>query len=395
MSIVLVTGVPGGGKSYFAAEKLLEVYKKKNRQIYTNVNLKISYNDYIKPLSIPDLYEFATKELALFHQFEKLSEEYKETIENETIDITLKDESINEDKKATDNEFAKYYGNYDKYLKDSGLLEYFGGCFIVWDECQNDLQAEPGKIDAVWLRFFSYHRHFNIDMILLTQDASLIPKRYRAFVSRYYFAQNPAKRLISTTLRFKVYTDLRQFEKYFVEAFSIKMNDEVHAFYDSGEKNLENSVFLKKILPAFAIFIALGLFYYFVFYSKVEDEKKAAALDHTHDINTSKQHINKVVNDDDEIPDLESQHLLRFRCNLNKCTLENSSFVIPIEQLTSFCEVTDSNILFTNELNDYLSDVVVMVNESIYNDLNTFILSSKGDKHDKSGDTFNNPFNHN
>ena len=393
MGIELVTGVPGGGKSYFAANKLLDVYKSKNRQIYTNVNLKISYDDYIKPLSVQDLYEFATKELALFQKFTKFSEDYKKHIEDETYDIALKgDESLPYSDVFHKREFSKYYGNYDKYLKDSNLLEHFGGSYIVWDECQNDLQSELGKSDPVWIRFFSYHRHFNMDIFLITQDASLIPKRYRAFISRYYFAQNPAKRLISTTLRFKVYTDLRQFEKFYIETISLKMNDEVHNFYDSGEYNPAKSVFLKKILPAIFLFIAMGFLFYFMFYSKTQEvTNESIQENNVTEINTT-SYQNNSSSVDDELEINDNEHLLRFRCNLENCVLENSSFSVPLEKFKLFSDATQSTILFSSKLNDYMSDVVIMVNESVYDDLNRYVLNSKGDKHEKGGDTFNSPF---
>ena len=214
--IELVTGVPSSGKTYFASEKMLKIYKSKKRLIYTNVNLKIPFDGYIKSLDVPDLYKFATTEFNLFKKFTDLSNAYKKKHEDDDFFI-LKDD-VSSDK---DDDFAQYYGNYDKYLKDSGILENYGGSYIFWDECHNDLQGnELGKADPIWVRFFSYHRHFNMDLILITQDITLIHRKYKPFIAKYYFGQNPSKRITSKTLKFKVYTDYREFEKFYIETIS-------------------------------------------------------------------------------------------------------------------------------------------------------------------------------
>ena len=61
--IELLTGVPGSGKTYFAVDRLAKEYAKKNRPIFTNINLLIPFDDILQPLDIRDFHEFCRKEL--------------------------------------------------------------------------------------------------------------------------------------------------------------------------------------------------------------------------------------------------------------------------------------------------------------------------------------------
>ena len=417
MSIELVTGVPGGGKSYFAAVELLKVYNQKNREIYTNINLKVAYDDYIKPLDVQELYEFATAEYELFKKFTHLSKEYKQknrdkeneesTADKNSEVITLKDdekvleekvsvekpqeEKVSDEKAPDKDNFSNYLGNYDKYLKDSKLLNEFGSSFIVWDECQNDLQSLSA--DPIWIRFFSYHRHFDMNILLVTQDATLIHRRYRAFISRFYLAQNPAKRLISTTLRFKEYTDLRAYDKYFIKSISLKMNQEVHNFYDSGEKKVEKSVFLNKIVPVLVI-IAVMIFVFFYFFQDKYNEPKKTNIHHTkkitHDTNSTvkrKSH-HRDNSDNSDTPILSSKHVIFFTCNNSNCRLKNSSFIVPLNSMKKVADTLDMNILYSYALSLNYRVVAVAVNDFEFNDLMRYNLTARGDKIAKNNFNF-------
>jgi len=392
--IELVTGVPSSGKSYFAAQKMLEIYKSKNRLIYTNVNLRIKYDDYIKALDVPDLYKFATDEYNLFQEFTKLSNEYKKKIEDEEISL-LDDDS---EDKSSDDDFSKYYGNYDKYLKDSGILQHYGGCYIFWDEAHNDLSANESisKADPIWIRFFSYHRHFDIDIFLITQDISLLHRKYKPFIAKYYFGQNPAKRFTTKTLKFKIYTDYRQFEKYYIETIQVPMKKEVFEFYDSGEYTPSKSVLLKKIAPALMLLISLSLFFWLYF------EKRFGTHQNEEIKTTKKEAVNPAPDDnltkdydedykEDSQINFEGYHIILFACNLKTCTLQNSSFIVPLDNMSAFAEATNSKILYASSINKYYSLVTVSVPDGLYNDLMTYKLNLKGDKHSDNKIDFNSP----
>ncbi|MBD3843975.1 MAG: hypothetical protein IE909_19285, partial [Campylobacterales bacterium] len=173
----IIIGTTGSGKSYLLAKFLKDAYDKKERPIFTNVNLKIPYDDYIKDLNVDDLYQFAKDELELYRKFQELSKEHQKKLDDLfTVHAPC--------------DFDKYFGNYDKYLQDSGLLSKFGQSAIFWDEIQEDLKKDGLPFfDEVWARFFAYRRHFGIHLIGTTQDKSLIHRRYWAFFNKWYMAQ--------------------------------------------------------------------------------------------------------------------------------------------------------------------------------------------------------------
>ena len=353
MSVICITGVPGSGKSYFAASQIKEIYDKKNRLIFTNLNLKVSYDDYLKPLKIDDLYKFAREEYKLFEQFKRLSKPYEED-----DFIALKDD---EDVKLSNNAdpFLKYLGNYDKYLKDSGLLDKYGGSYIVWDECQNDLQDN----DPVWVRFFSYHRHFGIDVVLITQDVGLLHRKYKPFIAKFYFGQNAAKRLFSKTLRFKVYTDSRQFEKFYIETISLNMIKEIWDFYDSGHYEVEKSVILKKLgLPL--LLIAAAFLLYRFFFSGSSDESAESSLPPSPAVESSKSVSNhresSRVDDVDEIP-FEDSRFLVFTCNLDICYMREAAFTVPFDVFNKFVTSLGGRVLYVSKITNYLSSVSIVL----------------------------------
>ena len=387
MSIELITGIPSSGKTYLASSKMIDIYKSKKRLIYTNVNLRIPYDDYIQALDVPDLYKFATLEFELFNKFTKLSNDYKSKYE-EDISL-LGDESLDDDP------FKEYYGNYDKYLKDSNILDIYGGSYIVWDECHNDLQGDgvSSRSDPIWVRFFSYHRHFNIDIILITQDISLLHRKYKPFIAKYYFGQNPAKRFTTKTLKFKIYTDAREFEKFYIETIQVPMKKEVFEFYDSGEYNPDKSLLLKKLLPAVLLIMSLIAFFYFVFNKKetvTHQEQKNVTLQHNKkDINATDEDFK----DEEEYQRDSSDHIIFFTCNTVTCSMKNSSFIIPLDDMNTFADAVGMQILYSSRINVYYRLVAVSVDESLYNDLMKFVIKKRGDKHENGKMDFTTPIN--
>ena len=400
MSIELITGVPGSGKTYFAANMMKKIYDKKSKLIITNVNLKIEHDEFIQALDVENLYLFAEREYKLFHYHKQRVKEFKKELqekeerESETlqlkydIDIPEKIEVIELTKPTKfDKDYIEpYINNYDNYLKASGLLEHYGGSYIFWDEAQNDLEEN----DPIWIRFFSYHRHFSIDIILITQDISLIHRKYRPFIHKFYFGQNASKRLISTTLKYKVYCDAREFEKFFIEKISLSMKKEIHDFYDSGEKNLDKSVFLKKMMLPVGLIIFSYLFYHYSFSKKSPPEPPSEIKKNKQVKDNFKEKENKFIeNDKDKREDTD--RLIMFNCSKKLCIMKNSSFVIPLDKFKIFAQALDIKILYTSKINNNYSMVITSLHESLYNDLMNFNLEEEGDTYANDEKKFSSP----
>ncbi len=353
MSINLITGVPGCGKTYFGADILKEAYDKKERPVFTNINLKADYDEYLNPLNVDDLYNFAKDELEYF-------EEYKENHEDSR--------------------------NYDKELKESGLLKKYGGCLIVWDECHNDLQDR----DKVWLRFFSYHRHFEgIDIWLITQNLSLIDRKYKSFFDLFYYGQNAQKRIFGNVFRYKVYTDSREFSKFHVENISLKTKKSVFDFYDSGHYEVGKSAFKRFFfLPVILIIILYFVITRFIA-NTTSDEQ---VIDNSQKL-LSSHDTNFTADDDyeDEKPSFDGDTLIELTCNDSYCYIIGSRFNIPTALLNQFVETNEGEVVYMVPFSEKISNVFVSIPLEKYEDIKKFEIDYRSDSRDKK--VFGSPFN--
>lgn len=403
MSIEAITGVLGSGKSYFAATKLKTIYDKKERPIYTNINLKVKYDDYLHSLDVKKLYEFATNEFDLFKDFTSISSEYKKILDKkESLEYSMSDEIKRQVDKEIDfvisklqthkyrKNFLDNIGNYDNYLKASGLLDELGGSFIVWDECQNDLEEN----DPIWIRFFSYSRHFEIDMILITQDLSLIHRKYKAFMDKFYFGQNASKRFISKTLRYKVYCDSKEFKKFYIETISLKMTKEIHDFYDSGSYDVGKSQFQKFLFIPVIIIIAL---YFGISKFLQAPQTEKSNLDNNSSIQNQNaniplnhmlknQSLDGTPEDISEPEEIASEKfkednvLIELSCNNNYCFIFNSRFNIPTSGINAFVVGYEGEILYKNVVSKSIQTVFISIPQNRYEDLSKFEIRGSDSK---------------
>lgn len=387
--IELLTGVPGSGKTYFAVERLSKEYAKKNRPIFTNINLLIPWDDFLQPLDIKDFHGFCKSELAFY-------EEYKATNEDGS--------------------------NYDQALKDSGLLAKYGNALLLWDECHNDLDNN----DPAFVRWMSYHRHFEgMDVLLITQNISLINRKYKGFIDKFYFGQNASKRLFSSTFRYKVYTDFKEYEKYYIETISLPSKKEVFALYDSGFYKVNKSAALKKLLPVFLIVLFLAFFVKYVLFGMLlhqnKNDENATQISDNPSVSTLENSQNPALTAPPPFPSVEnaypaqtgdfpplapppplvadgsqgvngnayrsgsqmalSRYLLRFQCAQNYCYFSSNRFTIPMNTMENFFREFDGKILTVEPINGDLFIVTALVSSELYYMIESHNIVSRSDNY--------------
>jgi len=172
-------GVPGSGKTDLAVDFLLKNYKKYD-YIYLNV---------------------ADFQLDFF----KVKYKYKEiyTLNLEIIynhmKVIMKLET--EDEKV----------EYSKKHKIFNTL-------IIVDEAHNFFSKE----DPVWIFFLSYHRHFSMDLIFITQNIDLIHQKYKMLSESFVVGQRRSLAVFDSKLTYFVYSTFYFSKNNLLKKFTVK-----------------------------------------------------------------------------------------------------------------------------------------------------------------------------
>ena len=232
--LTLLTGTPGSGKTLFAIDIIIKINSKEAKEfthiktIYNNIS-GFKFEKYINS-------EIENKKLNFDELYVHLSLLYS---------LFLK----NQNKDDLDNILQEYCE------KNNILNSYF-----IIDEAHNYFDNQD-KIKNWW---FTYHRHLNHEILLITQNKSLINTQYRNIPELFIKAQPRSKAISKDVLRYFNYTEYRMTQKY--STTEIKVNKTYFDLYTSG--NISNQKLVgKKIIYAFIIFIFtfLLIFIYFIY----------------------------------------------------------------------------------------------------------------------------------
>ncbi len=399
--IELLTGVPGSGKTYFAVDRLSKALVKRDRPIFTNINLRIPFDDILQPLDVREFHLFCQRELEFYEQYRIEQSE----------------------KRKSDPDFDEA-DNYDKALKESGLLDKFGNALILWDECHNDLDTR----DPAYVRWMSYHRHFEgMDVLLITQNLSLIDRKYKGFIDKYYFGVNAAKRLFSTTFKYKVYTDHKQYEKFYIETISLRSDKKIFGLYDSGHYKVNRSAALKKLAPIFVLVLFIGLFTKYVLFGyvlgsnkKTEDnssvpsvsddyrveltpeqsalrqglkdlneQEEQNAIDAFADASDSMQPPPPLVSGNTQIQSnypngsrqLLNRFIVRFQCTQTYCYFPSNRLTLPLGSMERFFSEFGGKVLTAESINGDLSVITALVPDELYYMIESHNIVSRSDSY--------------
>ncbi|GAX87353.1 zona occludens toxin [Lebetimonas natsushimae] len=246
--ITLILGVPRSGKSYFAVNFIYEEIKKeksKYKYIYTNLNLNYEKcekykKDFVKPLILDEFLMEVHKEYEYSHLYK--------------------------DNKLYDEETGELIKDFDSYMKKLGIFKKYKNSLIIIDEAHLYF---TDKTEPHLLRFLSYHGHYDIDMFIITQNKSLINRKYLAFVELTYFAQASSKRLIGNVFVYKIYSSYQTTKNNYAGKEKITFSKKVADCYNSGSTRKYKSLSSKLIIPALiGILVVFFVFHLFQNYVK-------------------------------------------------------------------------------------------------------------------------------
>lgn len=178
MSIECYTGVPGSGKSYHTARRIYDALRS-GVNVISNLNINTSI---IPPKS-------SKKALGSFI--------YVPNAQWINSSIFLK--SPIGGKSICNDTFSYIYGlenfalQFHKRNKKGQIFEH--QTLIILDECQTIFNPRSwNKKDRLqWIEFFTMHRHFGFDVILVTQNDKMIDKQIRGILETQVLHRNISK----------------------------------------------------------------------------------------------------------------------------------------------------------------------------------------------------------
>ncbi len=233
--VSLVVGFPGSGKSYYAIDKIVNILNGTDSMskdidiIHTNIN-GVKFGKYpnskikFKRLNIDDLENYLVLAYVYYENNKNL-----DSVDDGLIEI------------------SKEWGFYR--------------ALIVFDECHGFFSKET-KERIFWL---TYHRHLYHEIILLTQNKSLIHSKYRAIPEQFIEAQPRSKKFSDNNLSYKKYASFSMTKKDLYDKQTIKSKDEVFLLYQSGNKSNQKSI-LTKYIYILLFLVLLQLLELFIIY---------------------------------------------------------------------------------------------------------------------------------
>lgn len=315
--ISFFVGVPGSGKTYYAVDKIYNNFStdkeaKKDKHVYdvcyTNINE----------------FEFEKVSNVLLLDFDdlksKLTKLHKLYKEKNTDDVLI--------------EFCKENNIYN--------------CYFVIDEAHNFFSAK----DTVLVWWLSYHRHLYHEIILITQNISLIESKYKSFSEFFYRAVPTSLNLFKSHFKYNQYCDSRMTLKSKTSTFKLKKNQKVFELYHSGDSIKASNIILKFFLFSFVLTLLLVIYFYFVVLDKSVPESAPLApvapaapakVENHKNIVPIRTSNPNIINNDY----LEKQFFI-MRCSLQNCI--NSDISIPHALFQKFVSMKDIKILFKNSL---------------------------------------------
>jgi len=203
--IRFVTGVIGSGKTYFSLLFIVknfvkdEELKKKIKKDFELKNINYCFTN------INDL------DLGKFNNVENLN--FKDFYNHLSDLYVLYKDNISDD--DLNQEASKYH---------------LSKTLIVLDECHNFLS----KKDDVLVWWLSYARHLYQEVILITQNLSLVDSKYKAFSEHFYKAFPSSLRISKNKMRYNIYSGDKMYNTQKVGVISISVFSQVFDIYNSG-----------------------------------------------------------------------------------------------------------------------------------------------------------------
>ena len=352
--VTLVTGFPGSGKSFYAVDKIFNILSLTDKMsenievIYTNINgVKFDY--------------FPDSKI----QFKKFndSEFYIYLVELYTLyEINKNDDSVD-----------------DKLIELSKEKGYHNA-LIVFDEC-HDFFSNQDKYKIFWL---TYHRHLYHEIILLTQNKTLIHSKYRAIPEIFVEAQPRSKKIMNNSLTYKKYASFSMSKKDLFGKDVLKARQEVFNLYQSGNKSNQKSI-LSKYIKLIVLFIIIVFCAFYYILNSFTKETETIPIDKPQRQNHTRYNNTK--------PELNIKNLntfvISFLCDkFYGCIYKNKSY--NYQHIKNFITKTNSKLIYRDYIyksknrSDYLFNMYI---NTTRDDLKNYFIIEETPKYFRKNNT--------
>jgi len=339
--ISYITGVPGAGKTYKALIILFANFAK-NKKLVKDSKYKLPNVEY----ALTNINEL---------DLSKFDNVY-------SIDWTKFYNSLNQ--------LHTYKDVYDDTkLKEMAKELNILNCLIILDECHNYLD----KQDKVLIWWLSYHRHLHHEIILITQNLSLVHSKYKAFSEFFYKAIPTSLRLFSSVMKYNQYPTSRMTNNLKTGVVKIPVYKEIFETYSSGNNHKSKSI-IKKFLFLFIFLISIPIAsIYFYKDSKTKEPepiKNETEIKKDNSIPQTQTNQNIVPAPqpiENKSLDLSNKKYMKLVCKkgLNYCLHNkqriNLSFYSKMKDLQNFEQIS------VTQLNTGFVEIEIFASEDFYN----------------------------
>lgn len=198
---------------------------------------------------------------------------------------------------------------------------------IVLDEAHNFLKAKEDNILVWWL---TYHRHLYQDIMLITQDLSLISNEYKRIAEHFLKAVDSSKRLFKNKFRYMLYGSYKMYQKDVMQKFHVPYLKEVFNLYHSGQNASQKSFVRKFLYVSLFLFITLSIYFYFFVQSFNSDEAPAPtdtqpqANSPQSDVPKDNKPLSNASNPNPNEPLIG--YIYQIYCFYDRCSIQNGAY---------------------------------------------------------------------
>lgn len=339
--ITYIVGNPGSGKTYYAVFKIWQLFLFKPREN------KLSKFFKTQEIKKPDLlycytninqFKFELNDKFLKFEFDRFYSDME--ILYSMYKSKMTDDEINE--KAKDLNLHKV--------------------LIVLDECHNFLKAKDDPILVWWL---TYHRHLYQEIVLITQDLTLVNNEYKRVAEQFLKAIDSSKRIFKNKFRYFLYGSYKMFQKDVLEKIHIPYMQEVFNLYHSGQVTSQKSFVRKFFLIAFIIMAVLGVYFYFFLKNLNPDANKEKPIDQNHISTIQSTPLPQPIKEEETKP----TYIYQFSCINDICRFQDEKITFPYSYISYL--IIDSKPIYYTQFtkNKHLIEYFMVFDKPLLDDL--------------------------